>query len=56
MAISIAGRPPTHPRLISAEQLRARVQPAGWSQSDSLFLLLLFAAVAICALVPLALL
>lgn len=56
MATTTAGRPPTHPRLIPATELRARVQPVGWSQSDSLFLLLLFAAVALCALVPLALL
>ena len=56
MATTTAGLPPTHPRLISADQLRARVQPVGWSPSDSLFLLLVFAAVAICALVPLALL
>ena len=56
MATTIAARPPTHPRLIPTAELRARVQPIGWSTSDSLFLALLFAAVAICALVPLALL
>ena len=46
----------THPRLIPVEQLRRRIQPEGWSQSDTLFVLLLLAAVAVCALVPLALL
>ena len=56
MAITTsAGRPATHPRLIPAEHLR-RQQPVGWSDSDTLFLLLLFAAVAVCALVPFALL
>ena len=46
----------SHPRLIPVEHLRERVQPTGWSQSDTLFVLLMFAAVAICAIVPLALL
>jgi len=46
----------SHPRLIPVEQLRRRVQPRGWSESDTLFVLLLLAAVAVCALVPLALL
>lgn len=55
MATTTAGRPPTHPRLIPADRLR-RAQPIGWSSSDSLFLLLLFAAVMVCAIVPLALL
>jgi hypothetical protein len=54
MATTTSARPPTHPRLIPVDQLRRH--PEGWTDSDTLFVVLLFVAVAICALVPLALL
>lgn len=46
----------SHPRLITAQRLRERVQPLGWSKDDTLFVVLLFAAVVLCAIIPLALL
>ena len=42
----------THPRLISAD----RITPHDYGRSDTLFVLLLLAAVVICALIPFALL
>ena len=54
-------RPTTHPRLIprvrsTTTNEALMEQPIGWSSSDTLFVLLLVAAVTVCALVPLALL
>jgi len=46
----------SHPRLIPVERLRERVQPVGWTRTDTLFVLMLLAAVAVCAFVPFALL
>lgn len=56
-----SARPTTHPRLIPRIRQTATDEatidgPVGWSSSDTLFVLLLVAAVTICALVPLALL
>jgi hypothetical protein len=43
----------THPHLIARAQT---ARPVGWSQDDTLFVVLLLAAVMLCATVPLALL
>lgn len=40
----------THPRLVSRTP-----QPAGWVKQDSLFVVLMLAAIFVCALVPLVL-
>jgi hypothetical protein len=42
----------THPRLISAD----RIAPQDYARTDTLFVLLLLVAVAICTLIPFALL
>jgi hypothetical protein len=50
---TIPGVRQTHPRLVARAPT---AQPIGWSQDDTLFVVLLLAAVVMCALVPLALL
>ena len=51
-----SAHPTPHPRLIPRVRHTTIEQPIGWSSSDTLFVLLLIAAVTVCALVPLALL
>lgn len=46
----------THPRLIARRTNTHVVQALGWTKDDTLFVVLLLAAVVLCATVPLALL